>query len=55
MNKQVEWSRLGTRLERLSPDKFAEILDALRETVGFHEVLAAGGLRVIASGKAEPA
>jgi len=36
----AEWALLGRRLQLLCPDKYDELLDALRETVGFHEILA---------------
>jgi hypothetical protein len=36
----AEWSFLGRRLQLLCPDKYDELLEALRETVGFHEILA---------------
>ncbi len=36
----VEWRTLGARLQILSPAKFSEIVDALRDTVGVHEILA---------------
>jgi len=36
----AEWSLLGRRLRSLCPDKFDEMVEALRETVGFHEMLA---------------
>jgi len=36
----AEWTFLGRRLRGLCPDKFDELVEALRETVGFHEILA---------------
>jgi hypothetical protein len=42
-SKVVEWSRLGARLETLCPDKFDEIVEALRHTVEVHELLAGRG------------
>lgn len=38
--RSVEWTRLGNRLAQLCPEKFDEIVDALRETVQVHELLA---------------
>jgi hypothetical protein len=35
-----EWVELGDRLRKACPDKYDEILDALRETVGAQEVIA---------------
>jgi hypothetical protein len=40
VGQSVEWLRLGARLAEICPEKFDEILDALRETVGAHEILA---------------
>lgn len=40
-SETTEWCLLGARLLLLCPEKFNEILDALRETVGVHEVLGA--------------
>ncbi len=36
----AEWVLLGRRLQLLCPDKYDELLAALRDTVGFHEILA---------------
>jgi hypothetical protein len=35
----TEWCLLGARLLLLCPEKFEEILSALRDTVGVHETL----------------
>jgi len=35
----VEWCSLGARLSELCPEKFAEIVDALRETVAAQVLL----------------
>lgn len=40
VDRLVEWRRLGARLAELCPEKFDEIVDALRETVDAHEILA---------------
>lgn len=37
----TEWCLLGARLLMLCPEKFQEFLDALRDTVGLHEVVLA--------------
>jgi len=36
----TEWGALGRRLQQLCPEKFDEIVDCLRETVGAQEILA---------------
>lgn len=38
-SRSVEWTSLGARLASLCPEKFDEIVDALRETVAVHELL----------------
>ena len=35
-----EWVALGARLQKANPEKFAEIVEALEETVGANEVIA---------------
>lgn len=49
--KLVEWTRLGAELALISPAKFSEIVDALRETVAARELLvgATWSLSAIAS------
>lgn len=44
MGEHQEWCQLGARLAALCPDKFDEILDALRETVDAHELIATRSL-----------
>lgn len=39
----TEWTSLGLRLLQLCPDKFEEIVECLRDTVGVHEILASQG------------
>ncbi len=36
----AEWLALGLLLQQLRPDRFDEVVLALRETVGLHKVLA---------------
>jgi hypothetical protein len=36
----VEWTELGTRLASAGPEKFAEILDAVRKITEAQEVIA---------------
>lgn len=35
----AEWHVLGRRLQLISPDKFEEVLDRLREAVGVADIL----------------
>lgn len=37
--RSLEWTRLGARLSQLCPEKFDEILEALRDTVAVHELM----------------
>lgn len=46
-----EWVSLGTRLRDACPEKFEEILDALRETVGAQEVIAQYDWQLFLRGK----
>lgn len=45
-----EWMSLGTRLKQACPEKFEEILEALRETVGAQEVIAQYDWQLFLSG-----
>jgi hypothetical protein len=40
LQKLLEWTELGARLEQAGPDKFDEIVEALRSTVGVQETIA---------------
>jgi hypothetical protein len=43
--KLLEWTRLGVQLRQLCPEKFDEILEALRDTVDTQELLQSSPLR----------